>query len=260
MSERVRAALRSIPGWQDASLHDLPDGVTNRAFLVRAGKRRAVLKSDESIRVAPFATRADEARIQRLAAEAGLASEVYYADETTLLVEFAEGEVWIPEDLGDDARLMLLASGLRRLHSLPLSGRTFDAVAAARVYRAALHGREAAIAREHVEIIKSSGRPGNLCLCHNDLVAANILSVPELRFIDWEYACDNDPLFDLAIVIEHHGLDEGQADTLLDAYFDGDGLRWRAAMDRQRRLYRSLLWLWSAARRACRPATGSGVA
>ena len=35
------------------------------------------------------------------------------------------------------------------------------------------------------------------CCCHNDLVVGNIIAAPEIRFLDWEYACDNDPFFDL---------------------------------------------------------------
>ena len=87
----------------------------------------------------------------------------------------------------------------------------------------------------------------NLCCCHNDLVAENIISAPEIRFLDWEYACDNDPLFDLAIVVAHHDLSERQAGVLLDAYFDGDGARWREQLDVQMRLYGALNWLWAKA-------------
>ena len=94
----------------------------------------------------------------------------------------------------------------------------------------------------------------NLCCCHNDLVAENIISTPDILLLDWEYACDNDPLFDIAVVVAHHGLSAGQADVLLDAYFDGDGDSWRHQLAIQQRLYNALNCLWAAA-----AAAASGV-
>jgi hypothetical protein len=35
---------------------------------------------------------------------------------------------------------------------------------------------------------------------------------------------------------------------LLDAYFDGDGKRWREQLQRQAGVYEALLWLWEASR------------
>ena len=54
------------------------------------------------------------------------------------------------------------------------------------------------------------------------LVAGNIIATPAIRFLDWEYACDNDQFFDLATVVAHHDLSDDRADFLLNAYFDGN--------------------------------------
>ena len=67
-------------------------------------------------------------------------------------------------------------------------------------------------------------------------------------FLDWEYACDNDPFFDLATIVEHHELSDAHTAELLNAYFDGDGQRWRHHLERQRKLYLALLCLWMASR------------
>jgi thiamine kinase-like enzyme len=69
-----------------------------------------------------------------------------------------------------------------------------------------------------------------------------------LRLLDWEYACDNDPLFDLAIVVAQHQLSEEIANMFLDQYFDGDGKRWREKLGQQMMLYNALVWLWYASR------------
>ena len=87
-----------------------------------------------------------------------------------------------------------------------------------------------------------------LCCCHNDLVAENIVSADGVTFLDFEYASDNDPLFDLAIVVEHHSLSDIAESRLLDAYFGADASDQRAELAAQRRVYAALSWLWDKSR------------
>lgn len=244
----AESLLRQVPGWQGATLQALPGGLTNRSWLVQKSGERAVLKIDGEVRDVPFSSRLEEAAVQTHAAASGLAGNVLYADEVTLMTEYVEGTVWEPAALETDDNIERLAAALRRLHALPLSGRTFDAAMAASRYAARIEGRDRTFAAQCRKFIESMGRPLNLCCCHNDLVAANVVTTPGIVFLDWEYACDNDPMFDLATVIEHHDLPDGVALRLLDAYFDGDSVRWRRKLAEQRQLYRALYWLWLAAR------------
>jgi thiamine kinase-like enzyme len=244
---RPDEALAAIPGWRGAAFRELPGGLTNRTLLVEKGGRRAVLKIDPSPRRRPFNSRREEARIQQRAAALGRANGVLYAGDTLLLAEWADGEVWTRAHFDDDANLVRLGRALREIHGLPLTGRTFDLQAAARQYAAQLDGPELDDAKPHLAVIESAPGPVNLCCCHNDLVAENILSTPDIRFLDWEYACDNDPLFDLAVVVAHHGLSAGQADVLLDARFDRKGGPLREQLETRMRVYDALCWLWAAA-------------
>ncbi len=236
-----------LPGWRGADCSALDGGLSNSTWLLEKGGRKAVLKFDTEERGAPYNTRIEEARLQSVAAEAGLANQVLYVDERVLLSEYAEGEVWAPASLGDPANLERLARALRQLHALPPTGRGFDAAAAANIYAADIDGDRDLVAM-CTEITTAASMEERTCFCHNDLVAENIIDTPDVRFLDWEYACDNSPLFDLATIVEHHGLDEQGTTLLLDAYFDGDGLRWRQELQRQQRLYQALLWLWLASR------------
>jgi thiamine kinase len=248
MIETPEMALKRIPGWEDADCSELSGGLTNRTWLVSSGDRKAVLKVDNSPRVPPFNDRLSEKRIQTSAAEAGLANKVLFADERTYLTEYIEGKVWTADDFANEISLNKLAGLLRRLHSQTLSGRHFDAIDAAEGYVARIDIAESATARRCNEIVRKFHAPMNLCCCHNDLVAGNIISVPDLRLLDWEYACDNDPLFDLAIVVAHHQLTEARARYFLDAYFDGDGERWSDKLTQQVALYNALVWLWYVSR------------
>ena len=242
------AVLASIPGWEGAAYRELTGGLSNRTFLVEARGESAVLKIDERPREPPYNTRPAEAHIQEAAAERGLANRVLFVGDGVYMTEYLEGEVWTSDRLEDDVNLDALARALRRLHALPLTGRVFDAVGAARNYARRIRSGDAPRVRDCLQRIESMPMPHNLCCCHNDLVAANIIATPEIRFLDWEYACDNDPFFDLATVAAHHHLPQDRVDRLLDSYFDGDGRRWREQLVRMAGFYDALLWLWQAAR------------
>jgi thiamine kinase-like enzyme len=55
--------------------------------------------------------------------------------------------------------------------------------------------------------------------CHNDLLTANFMHDGErLRILDWEYAGQGDPYFDLANLASNNDLDEAGEERLLEAY------------------------------------------
>lgn len=242
--------MDAIPGWTGAALSPLNGGRTNTTWLVKKDGRRAVLKADTAPRGFPFAGREAEARVQRRAARKSLATAVLHASPTVLLTEFVDGTPWTAADLGDADNLRSLGRLLRRVHALPRTGRRFDAARAAHLYArriAETTDVDRALVDEHVEAIGSLPVSDDLCCCHNDVVAENILATPELRLIDWEYAADNDPLFDVAIVVVHHDLDEGRAACLLEAYAGTTSQDLWSGLRREIRRYRSLAWLWQAA-------------
>ena len=243
-----RDVLQGIPGWDQASWSELDGGLTNRSWLVETGGRKAVLKVDAFPRTAPFNSRRAEARIQSAAAMRGLANAVLYVTDTVYLSEFVDGDVWTAEHLQNDENICALAAAVRALHALPLCGRVFDPVAAASSYLPDIGDADPLLAKRCMDTIQSVQQPQHLCCCHNDLVAENILIAESLRFLDWEYAADNDPFFDLATIVAHHRLSSRQADLLLNAYFDGDGARWRKRLAEQEQLYEALYWLWRQSR------------
>ncbi len=245
---QAESVLIQVPGWQGATLRELFGGLTNRTWLVEKDGNRAVLKIDEEVRDAPHGSRVEEAAVQALAAATGLAGDVLYADDVTLMTEYVEGTVWESAALEQDDNIERVAVALRRLHALPLSGRAFSAAVAARRYAGRIEKRHEALVNRCVQVVESIPQTSDLRCCHNDLVAAKMIATPDIMFLDWEYACDNDPLFDLATVIEHHQLSDELAERLLDAYFDGNAGAWRGRLAGQQSLYRALYWLWLAAR------------
>ncbi len=248
MTLSPEAVLAEIPGWEAATCEVMTGGLTNQTWRVNAGDRKGVLKIDDGERVEPLNARSAEASVQDMAAKAGLAANVILATEGFYLTEFIEGTVWARRSLDEAGNLELVAAALKCLHALPLTGRSFDANMARKRYVERITGLDSAVVENCNAIISSMRLPHNLCCCHNDLVAENIVTTPDLMFLDWEYACDNDPFFDLATIVEHHELNDSQVTELLDAYLGGDGHRWREHLQKQRGLYLALLCLWMASR------------
>jgi len=240
--------LAGIRGWEGATWHELAGGLTNRTYKVHMDGAAAVLKIDDIVRGTPFNTRPAEAIVQANAADAGLAGRVLFADECVYLAEYVEGTVWQRSCLNKRGNIERLARALKELHRLPLTGRSFDATIAAQCYVERVDSADPALVDTCTEIVESSRLPENLCCCHNDLVVENIVATPDIRFLDWEYACDNDPLFDLATIVEHHELGKDQVICLLASYCAEDGTRWREKLQVQQRLYLALWWLWLASR------------
>jgi len=240
--------IGDLPDWRGASWTELVGGLTNRSWLLEKDGRKAVLKIDGEPRAAPYNRRPEEADVQTAAAKAGLANPVLFADHQVYLTEYIEGATWNPERLDHDGKAEQLASALRRLHALPRSGRSFDAHGAAKQYLLSVDSPDEQLVSVCLDVIRKTRLPNYLCCCHNDLVAENIIETPSIKFLDWEFACDNDPMFDLATIVEHHELGDAAAQKLLDAYFDGAGDPWRSRLAEQQRLYLALHCLWLASR------------
>ena len=261
MSSSITAydALASVPGWDAAQtqIGELEGGLTNRTYHVRSGEKECVLRIDADHTSSVLADRSCELEILKKAGEAGVAPRVVYSDieRGILLTEFLSGPVWQEADLETPDYIEALADVLRRVHALPLCGLQVDLNSSARRYAEGLQSRHGPhdFATRCVDIISSiPGRDTFVC-CHNDVVAGNIIGLAPARMIDWEYAGDNDPLFDLASVVGYHNLSKQRAQHLLSAYAGGTDSELEEYLAEQLRLYDAIQWLWLAARHLISP-------
>jgi len=243
-----------------ATYREIQAGLTNKSYLVEIEGRPHVLRLDTGHAATMGLDRGLELEIQRRAAGAGLAPGILAADadEGWLLYEYLEGRALQPGDLVNHAMLEAIATLLRAVHGLPASGRLLSVSAAAARYAAIVQPAPdlSAFAQRCVEAVVAAPSPVTIRCCHNDVVAANIVSNGRLRLIDWEYACDNDPLFDLASLAGYHDLDERAVAALLAAYAGGVDGEMRERLSAQRRLFDALQWLWLAAQQVLSPKDG----
>lgn len=252
-------ALCLVPGWdaKDLLIEELKGGQTNRVYKIGRGGENYVLRLDDKQTHTFGLNRSRELKILRNASAAGLAPDTCYADveRGILLSRYVDGRVWTAGDLASRDNIEALAEILLRVHALPLSGERFDLVGAAGSYLGKLELRPDMhrFGERCKAIVESAAEITDCCCCHNDVVAANVVAGPDLVLLDWEYACDNDPMFDLASLIAYHELDEATANVLLDAYAGGSAPELRERLAVQIRVYGAMLWLWIASRQMLSP-------
>lgn len=235
----------------------LPGGLTNNSYLLTAGSRRLVLRLNTPDSDSLDINRAAEAEALACAHRADLSAPLVYCDpgHRYLVTEYIQGQAI---RLAHPRHLALLARLTADIHSLPVIQASLNYRTKAETYwrrieseayfaEDLIHLREQV--RDHLDAAEA------LCetpvLCHNDLVAGNLVLLDEgaLRAIDWEYAAMGDPFFDIALIVEEHGLDESQQGQFLEIYLQ----RPVTTSDRERIhhgrvVYRYLSLLWYAVR------------
>jgi thiamine kinase len=234
------------------SVERLMDGPTNASYLVERNGEQFVLRLDKPEAARLGLNRENERVVCQAIAEAGLTPPYLHFDPAAgvALRPFITGRSLCRDDLLEPRMLQRLADVLRRLHRLPAVGAPFDAAGAVRRYAAQLANPEAAaLAEQAAGLLAGIGRHSAApALCHNDLVAENMLDTEEggLQLIDWEYAAIGDPYFDLAVVARHHDLAPSLSQLLIEAYLQRAPSREESArFALQCRFYDALLALWN---------------
>ena len=245
------AALPLIPGFAGAAvIAQLSGGMISDSWLVDCDGARYVLRVDKDEARRLGLDRASERAAQAAVALAGLSPATVFhdIDRGVSLRPHVAGRAWTREDLQRPRNLDRLGVLLRDVHALPPAGQMFEPGVAARRYAQQLDTAQAQRLADEANVLLAELRfqPARECLCHNDLIAENLIDDGErLVPIDWEYAGIGDPLFDLAVVMQHHELLPEARGRLLNAYFRREATRAEALrLHAWCRFYRLLLKLW----------------
>jgi thiamine kinase-like enzyme len=234
--DEVRRNLGRIPrfsaGAASVDIERLA-GLTNRNYKISHGNERFVLRIPGE-GTAEYIDRKAEAVAARIAAEAGVNAELLFFDDNDglMLTRFIDGAATMSaerfKDLGAVARA---ARAFRRMHECGRSFATeFELFGKMDEYLAYLRKKNARIPDGYAEVQKEAeavraalaARPGRLAPCHCDPLAENFLDTGQRTYIiDWEYAGNNDPMWDLGDVSVEAGFGPDQDEALLEAYFNG---------------------------------------
>ncbi len=228
-------------------LRRLHVGPVKSSWLLARGAERFVLRIDEPLAARFVPDRQAEFTAWRAAAAAGLAPEPVLlrpGPPAVLVTRYAPGQAWAGADLAVPGRLEALAGLLRRLHEARLPGRRLDLERRLRAYARCIDTPQARRLLQSAGPLMEQTGQGPATLCHNDPIPANVIGLRRPVLIDWEYAARGDPLFDLAVVAQHHVLPEAAVARFAAAYFGGllqvPWHRLRAS----RALYDHVLCLW----------------
>ncbi|MGW0802815.1 phosphotransferase [Nonomuraea sp. NPDC002799] len=239
------------------SVEELPGGLTNHNYKVTTPSGVYVVRVSAGDGALLAIDRDAEHLNSAAAATAGVGAPVhdYLPELGVLVVGFVPARTFTEADLRDPANLRRVAAACRLLHAGPRFVRDFDMFEVQARYLEIVRERgfrlppgyvdfmpQVAQIRKCLEIRAESTVP-----CNNDLLPGNILDDgSRLWLIDYEYAGNNDPCFELGNIWSESDLPPGHLEELVTAYY-GRRLRHRIARARLLGLMSKYGWtLWAS--------------
>ncbi len=257
----IAEAMRRIPLLADVGIADITadrlGGLTNRNYLLATSKGKFVLRIPGA-GTSEYISRKNEAHAARVTSDIGVNAPLIFFDVTdgVQLAGFVDGaQTMNAERFKDLGSVRRSAESLRKVHQCgqPFLNR-FELFQMIDEYLGILEKKSAPlpdgyhdVKREAESVRKALGaRALPVVPCHCDPLAENFLDTgKKVYVIDWEYAGNNDPMWDLGDLSVEAAFGPDQDETMLEAYFAGKA----PAADRGRMvLYKAmcdLLWtLW----------------
>lgn len=193
--------------------------------------------------------RAGELRNTLAAADTGVAPRVIAVlpRQRGLVLEFIDGSALTASAIKEPSVQLQVADCLRRLHSGRALRNTFSIFDVWRRSSAALARRNRSTPEGYNELLQPvltveqtltrNGAPAKPC--HNDVMPDNFLEGGgELRLVDYEYAGQNDPGFDLGGVAAEADLTDAQLEAMVTRYLGESSDRWVARVQLWRLMWR----------------------
>ncbi len=208
----------------------LEGGLTNTNYRVTTPVRDVVVRvSSKDDSLLAIDRDAEEAN-SRAAAVSGAAPQVveYVPEHSLLVVAYVPGRTFTSADIGTAANLPRLAAVCRQLHAGPRFVTDFDMFEVQRRYLDTVQEQGFKVPDgyldlgptvERIRLVLAAEEVATVP-CNNDLLAANVIDDgTRLWLIDYEYAGNNDPCFELGNLASESNLTVDELTTLVSAYF-----------------------------------------
>ena len=237
----------------------VPGGFRNRSYRVASRCGELFVRWRPPSASPALATPVAEAEVQALVARAGLAPPLLGFDTTArvMVCEYlGMAEPWCASDAHRESSVSALAMLLRDLHRLtpPTCLEPYRPRAIADRYVAALTREQRSRAAGRIAELERAAhayerRGGVAVLCHNDLVADNVLDDGDrLWLVDFEYAARSAPILDLAGAAALNGYDRRCQRVLLETYYAPELVPFAADLWRETmRMVLLIAYVWSLA-------------
>ena len=234
-------------------------GLTNKNFKVVDGENKYVLRIPGEGTEEYIDRKAEEAAA-RISADVGVNAEVLHFDTSSgvQLTRFIEGAITMNEEgFKQPGTAGRAALALRDVHR---SGKKFTSefniFSMMDEYLGILRGKNAWVpdgyekVQEEADSVRHAlaANPLETVPCHCDPLAENFLDTGERMYVvDWEYAGNNDPMWDLGDLSVEADFGADQDQELLEAYCDGNPSPENIARMVLYKAMCDLLWpLWGA--------------
>jgi thiamine kinase-like enzyme len=211
-----------------SSIITISGGITNRnykletengAFMLRiAGERSELLGID----------RANEFSSSKTAHAVGVGSEpiVFLENHAAILSRFIPDALTLDPETAT-VRLERIVPRLRAFHDAPGFPAKFSPFQTVRNYQTLALEHDVEFPNDLQNILEQMTRietalqpHARACPCHNDLLPANFLDDgTRIWIIDWEYAGNGNPFFDLGNLAINLELNDSACELLLELYF-----------------------------------------
>ena len=222
INRRLNAAIAGWSQWSplpitEPAVQSQLGGLTNQSFVVTDGNTSWVVRLNGTI---------DDNGINRLhelaaitaAQHAGIAPRVVCSGHDSFVTEFLSGG---NPTLDDIAKIGLLFA---KIHSLDVSTQPIDLLAHLEAYKQQAFDQQVDPGKDVADCysrVMALSKPKIMTqvLCHQDLTLQNMIKAKDRIFaIDWEFARQSDPAYDLAVFTYTHALNQKQSSELLLSY------------------------------------------
>jgi thiamine kinase-like enzyme len=256
---RVRSLART-----PRSVEELPGGLTNRNYKVTTPDGIFVARVSSAGADLLAIDRDHEYRNSVIAAAAGAGAPVieYSPEAGVLVIGYVQGRTLTNADVAAPGNIGRIAAACRRLHAGGRFGNDFNMFDIQRRYRSVARARGFRVPAGYDDLMMqfeaaraalAAGDAGTVP-CNNDLLAANFIDDGDrIVLIDYEYAGNNDPCFELGNIWGECDLSLDGLAELVTAYY-GRPLRSKIARARLLGLAGKYGWtLWGAIQSAASP-------
>ncbi len=203
-------------------IQPLEKGLTNKNYLITVDQQKYVLRvpKSDAHQIVNFK---HEAKALQLAKQADLDVITMFYNQTTgiKITRYIDDLATFEEYHGED-KIQRTALLMKRLHGINETiGYDFDPIARYQQYRSYVKNPLIDDARAEKTLLSLKTIKFIPTLCHNDWVSGNIcFSSTQDYLIDYEYAGDNDPFFDVMSFITENEISAQERQVFYNAYFD----------------------------------------
>ena len=236
------------------SYSHLADGITNESYRLKFSKDEYVLKFFNHQAIDLGVDHKNEMRVMSRLEHLNITPTVIYIDldEEFSVSRWIDGEYWRSADFSQPELLHALVQRIKELHLTDTDGlHQVDLIERIHCYREKVIEKERypeltniAIVSKVEAIIHASRSEVDDCLCHNDILASNIINQDNIYLLDWEFAGVTCPYFELAVISRGNDFKDEQQDLLLRYYFGDTFEQHRDRFNQWQCIYDYVALLW----------------